>query len=160
VFNEARDFFHPGGEKVELTCHHVREHLSAWLDGEAAPEVHAAVAAHLETCDSCRQELAQLAALDQALGSLTAPVPPMLGERVLARLPQQRRRPWWQSMALAASLLLGIVLGGTMARDFYPYKAANGNGQEIMALEDFHDFPQGSLGTILASYQLEESNGT
>lgn len=140
----------------------VRERLSAWLDGELSAAERREVAAHLEVCEECRRELALLTRLDAALGHLDAAVPPGLAERVLDRL-QPRRRYWWQSLALAASLLLGIVLGGTLARDFYPYQtAANGTG-EVLALEEFNDFPQGSLGAVMVSYQMdqtEESNGS
>ena len=144
---------------MESTCSYVRQQLSAWLDGELSEAKGAEVASHLETCAGCRRDLAQLEALDKALGSLTAPVPPLVAERVLARLTPRRRRGW-QSLALAASLIFGIVLGGTMARDFYPWHPDNGNGSDMVALEDFHDFPQGSLGSIVASYQVEEGNGS
>lgn len=144
---------------MQSECQDVRELLSAWLDGELRGEAEAAVAAHLEGCAGCRRELAQLKALEAALGSLTAPVPPRLAERVLARLPRQRR-PWWQSLSLAASLIMGMVLGGAMARDFYPLPPDHAGAAEVAALEAFQDFPHGSLGTILASYQPEEGNGT
>jgi hypothetical protein len=103
--------------------------------------------------------MAYLTALDAALGDLKSPVPPYLVERVLARLPR-RRLSWWQSLALAASLVLGIILGGAVARDFYPQPRENLAATEVASLEAFHDFPQGSLGTVLASYQGEEGNGT
>ena len=144
---------------MESQCDYVCERLSAWLDGELTEAERAAVAAHLEACSGCRRELAQLSALDAALESLSAPVPPLVAERVLARIGRPRRRGW-RSLALAASLIMVIVLGGTMARDFYPWPLDNVSGAEIVALEDFHDFPQGSLGSVLASYQAEEGNGT
>ena len=140
-------------------CDLVLEQLSAWLDGELNPEERGRLSAHLESCSACRRELARLTALDAALGALKSPVPPDLAKRVLARLPK-RRLPWWQSLALAASLVLGIILGGTVARGFYPLPPENGAATEIASLEAFHDFPQGSLGTVLASYQAEEGNGT
>lgn len=140
-------------------CQEVRERLSALLDGELTAASRAAVGAHLQSCDACRFELAQLSALEGSLAHLAAPVPPHLAERVLARLRPQRRA-WWQNLAIAASFIIGIILGGAVARDFYPLGAEPGNGAEIMALEDFRDFPQGSLGAILVSYQAEEGNGT
>ncbi len=143
---------------MKTACEQVRERLSAWLDGELAPDARGEVAAHLKDCGECRRELALLARLDSTLGILEAPVPAGLTERVLDRL-RPRRRYGWQSLAMAASLVLGIVLGGALARDFYPYPALNGNS-EILALEEFHDFPQGSLGAVMASYQAEESNGS
>jgi anti-sigma factor RsiW len=146
-----------------MTCQEARERLSAWLDRELPTGEHDLVAAHLEGCDGCRRELALLRALEAALGGLTRPAPPQLSEKVLARLQAQQgqrpRRPWWQSAALAASLVLGMVLGGGVARDLYSGASENGVA-EVAALEDFHDFPQGSLGTILASYQPEEGNGS
>jgi anti-sigma factor RsiW len=151
-----------GEAEVKMTCREVQERLSAWLDGELAPPEGELIAAHLLGCDGCRREVAQFRALDAALAELVAPVPLHLAEKVAARLqgqPDQGRRPWWQSLAMVASLVLGIVLGGSLARDFYPLTPQNGVA-EVATLQDFHDFPQGSLGTILASYQPEEGNGT
>lgn len=149
---------------MKISCPEVQERLSAWLDGELAGPEHDLVAVHLDGCGGCRRELARLRALDAALGKLSAAVPPELAAKVLARLPQApQSRPWWQSMALAASLVLGLVLGGTVARDFYPqvsFPAPSNGTTEVASFQDFHDFPQGSLGTILASYQPEEGNDT
>jgi anti-sigma factor RsiW len=143
---------------LKTTCEQVQARLSAWLDGELAAEERQQVAAHLEVCLGCQGELAVLSRLDAALGTLEAPLPALLPERVLDRL-RPRRRYWWQSLAMAASLVLGIVLGGTLARDYYPYPTSNGDG-EVLALEEFHDFPQGSLGAMMVSYQGEEINGS
>ncbi len=145
---------------MTANCLEVQDQLSAWLDGELAPGVMTQVERHLEGCADCRRELALLTALDQALGSLTAPVPAGLAEKVRDRLRRPSRR-WWQPLALAASLVLGIYLGGTLARDFYsPPQAPNGLSTEVASLEAFHDFPQGSMGMILASYQEDEGNGS
>jgi len=69
------------------------------------------------------------------------------------------RSEWRQLAALAACLVLGIALGGTMARSFYGAAAPSETGAEVASLEVFHDFPQGSLGAVVASYQPEEGNG-
>ncbi len=143
---------------MKLKCPEVQDHLSAWLDGELAPEVQAEVAEHLESCDACLRELAQLEALEQSLAALPAPAPPPgLAEKVVARLKRPRR--WWQNLALAASLVVGIALGGALARDFYPAPQETGLGTEVASLEAFHDFPQGSMGLIFASYQEDEGIG-
>ncbi len=155
---------------MTTNCLEVQDNLSAWLDGELAPEVMTQVERHLQSCAGCRRELALLTALDQALGAMPAPLPQGLPEKVRSRL-KRPGRPWWQNLALAASLVLGIYLGGTLARDFYIQpQAASGSGAEVASLEGsstevasldaFHDFPQGSMGMILASYQEDEGNGT
>jgi anti-sigma factor (TIGR02949 family) len=141
-----------------MACDEVRERLSAWLDGELAAEERQEIAAHLEVCPGCQEEMAMFSRLDAALGTLEAPIPVELTQRVLDRL-HPRRRYWWQSLAMAASLILGIVLGGTLARDYYPYPTSNADA-EVLALEEFHDFPQGSLGAVMVSYQGEEINGS
>jgi anti-sigma factor RsiW len=146
---------------METRCDQTREKLSAWLDGELAAGARHAVAAHLKTCADCRRELGLLTALDEALGRLPAPAPPQVADRVLARLAQPRRR-WWQNLALAASLVLGLTVGGSLAWDMFLLftpAAVNGNGGEVLALEDFSDFPQGSLGAVLVAYG-EEGNGS
>jgi anti-sigma factor RsiW len=144
---------------MEPRCDLIKEKLSAWLDGELEAGKHRTVAEHLEICAGCRRELALLASLNDALGRLQAPATPQVAQRVLAHVSRPRRR-WWQNLALAASLVMGLTLGGSLARDMYPVAtAANGNGGEVLALEDFHDFPQGSLGAVLVSYG-EEGNGS
>ena len=148
---------------MKTACEQVREQLSAWLDGELTAAESRQVSQHLEVCPECSRELAMLQRLDAALGTLETPLPARLPERVLDRL-QPRRRYWWQSLAMAASLVIGITIGGTLAQNFYPYatpvaQVTNSNG-EVLALEEFHDFPQGSLGAMMVSYQTEEINGS
>jgi anti-sigma factor RsiW len=142
-----------------MECHEVRQQLSAWLDHELPETAAAALAVHVEKCAACRQEWLQLQALDAALDNLAAPVPPDLAEKVLARLRPPRRQRW-QSVAVAACLVLGLALGGTMTQVFYgPAAPTNRTGTEMATLDVFHDFPQGSLGAVVASYQPVEGNG-
>jgi anti-sigma factor RsiW len=140
-----------------MECQAVQEQLSAWLDHELDEAGGAILTAHLERCAACRREWLQLTALDAALGQLAAPVPAGLAEKVAARVRRPRRWSGWQSAALAACLVLGIALGGTMARSFYSPAASSETGAEVASLEVFRDFPQGSLGAVVASYQPEEN---
>ena len=142
-----------------MECQAIKEQLSAWLDQELDADAEAVLTAHLEGCESCRREWRKLRALDAALSDLAAPVPAGLADKVLATLARPRRRQGWQSVALAACLVLGIALGGTVARSFYSTTAPSETGAEVASLEVFHDFPQGSLGAVVASYQPEEGNG-
>jgi len=142
-----------------MECQGIKEQLSAWLDQELDADAEAVLTAHLEGCEACRSEWRKLRALDAALGNLAAPVPMGLAEKVAAQVRRPRRRHGWQSAALAACLVLGIALGGTVARSFYGAAAPSETGAEVASLEVFHDFPQGSLGAVVASYQPEEGNG-
>jgi anti-sigma factor RsiW len=56
-------------------CWLVRRRLDAYHDGELSPGARARVAAHVERCEACRQELAALDRLRAAL-TLTAVNPP------------------------------------------------------------------------------------
>jgi anti-sigma factor RsiW len=143
-----------------MECQEVREQLSAWLDAELDEGTEAALAAHVDKCAACQREWRQLTALESALGQLSAPVPLGLAEKVLAQVQSPRRRQWWQSAALAACLVVGIALGGSMARTFYAPAGSTHTEEEVASLEVFQDFPQGSLGTIVASYQPDDGNGT
>ena len=107
------------GPQTAMECQAVQAQLSAWLDHELSEAAGAMLTAHLERCEACRREWRKLTALDAALGNLAAPVPKGLAEHVVAKVRRPRRRPGWQSAALAACLVLGIALGGTVARGFY-----------------------------------------
>src|SRR3989339_1784679 len=128
------------GPQTAMECQAVQEQLSAWLDGELAG---ARITAHLERCAACREEWRRLKALDDALGNLAAPVPPGLAEKVAAKIRLPRRRSWWQSTALAACLVLGIALGGTMARTFYGGGGAHEGGGGGGRPGGFPCFPPG-----------------
>jgi len=142
-----------------MECQEVREQLSAWLDAELDEATEAALAAHVSRCAACQREWRQLTALETALGELSAPVPPGLAEKVLTQVKPPRRRQWWQSVALAACLVLGVALGGGMARTFFAPAGSSETAPEVSSLEVFQDFPQGSMGTIVASYQPDDGNG-
>ena len=142
-----------------MECQTVQAQLSAWLDHELDEAAGAALSAHLNRCEACRREWRQLMALDAALSNLAAPVPSGLAQKVVAKVRRPRRRPGWQSAALAACLVLGIALGGAVTRGFYGAAAPSETGAEVASLEVFRDFPQGSLGAVVASYQPEEGNG-
>lgn len=53
-------------DSILKDCRFVREHLSAYMDGELAEEQVAEVAQHLDGCDACSSELAQF----QQLGDM------------------------------------------------------------------------------------------
>lgn len=142
-----------------MECQAIQAQLSAWLDDELSEAAGAMLTAHLTRCEACRREWRRLKALDAALGNLAAPAPLGLAEKVAAKVRRPQRWSGLQAIALAACLVLGIALGGTMARTFHIGTTPDEAGAEVASLEVFHDFPQGSLGAMVASYQPEEGNG-
>ena len=65
---------------------HELERLSAYLDGELAPEERAAVAEHVAACTECAARLAEFAAVDEATAALAAAPPSGYFEALPARL--------------------------------------------------------------------------
>ena len=143
-----------------MECSEIQEQLSAFLDQDLTEDLRLQITRHLASCPACQAELAALERLDAALIELEVQAPPGLAAGVRRRLPRPAS-PWRQSLALAACLLLGIFLGGTLTGSLYSTPAAlnsNGNGNGVASLEVFQDFPQGSLGTAV-SYSQEEDSG-
>ncbi len=142
-----------------MKCPLVQNQLSAYLDAEVPEELRQELEAHLESCPVCRAELALLQRLDAAFTDLPVPASRDVTQQVLARV-RRPARPWWRSLSMAASLVLGLVLGGALTGNLYPYanRAANGNG-EVLALEDaLRELPQGSFAGSVISYQEDEDN--
>jgi anti-sigma factor RsiW len=112
---------------MTMTCHDADGLLHDALDGALAPEDAAALAAHLERCDACRDLHADLALIRDASAALDRPVVPARGwatlaaqlerEGLLAPDAPARRTPWsgYAWMALAATVLAGVG-GGLIYR--------------------------------------------
>jgi anti-sigma factor RsiW len=126
-----------------MRCDHVITRLDAYAGGGLAPAEAAELAAHLESCPSCRQSLARLPKLAAILGQASTPaVPAGFAARVMSRA---RGRPgsvgqrasagwsplrWWcltpapMHAAAAAVLLVGSALGMLMGRAMLPASQA------------------------------------
>jgi hypothetical protein len=75
-----------------MTCHDIREHLSALLDDALGPAERQPIEAHLATCPECRRELAALRATVTLLGRLPAArAPAGFVDRIMA---VTHRPPW------------------------------------------------------------------
>jgi anti-sigma factor RsiW len=138
---------------MPIECSHIRERLSAYLDGETPAAETESLERHLQVCPECRRELAALRRLTAALADLTVPVPPLAVPRLKAR-----RAAWWQALSLAASLVLGLATGSGLTGLLYP-APANGGHMEVAALEEVMGLEAGgSLGTLeLVAPDEEES---
>jgi hypothetical protein len=75
---------------------------------------------------------------------------------VLRRLPH-RVPAWVRSLALAACLLLGIFLGGSLTGTLYQGRQPGISNGDTVSLEILQDYPQGSVGGAFY-YQADEDN--
>ena len=93
--------------------HRTEEELIAYRDGET--EERTAVAAHLQECTECREELARIEAIFGALDAMPVPDPgenyeERVWQRIGPRLGERRPR-WWESLFVPQRL---VALGGVV----------------------------------------------
>jgi anti-sigma factor RsiW len=141
-----------------LNCHTSKEYISAYLDGELPAEPRELLERHLANCPLCRHEVEWQTRLWVILDVLPGEAPVGLVDKVMAQLPG-RQRPRWRYFALAASLLLGIFLGGKVGLDIHATFSPAPASSQAVALEVFEDIPQGSVGTMLVTYDPDNGNG-
>lgn len=84
-----------------MTCDHVREQLTAYLDGDLDPDRGTVVRGHLRTCDACRKVSEQEATLRDGLRALPTVDPPNhLWANIQAQLAEteiaESKRPAWK----------------------------------------------------------------
>ncbi len=102
-----------------MCCDEMREMLGPYVDGEVSPETHAAIEAHVCTCQDCRCEVGRLQELgDQINAGSAVCVPPTLWGRIEERLgatPTRRRIARFirlrSIIAAAACLVLAVGAG-------------------------------------------------
>lgn len=111
------------------------ERFFAWLDGELDPAESAAVAAAVERDPALRAKAARHRAMAQKLQRAFAPLTaepvalPNAAVIDIASARPHRTRHWWQeAAALAATLVLGLVIGTRFAAADSPVAA----GQETL----------------------------
>ena len=107
-------------------CENIRVHLSALLDGALEPLESIAVRRHVDRCDACRRELAELERLKvqvHVAGTETR-LPELLDARLRAGIRAQadRRRARtsgtrWLPAAAAAAVIVGLVLTSVSGED-------------------------------------------
>lgn len=141
-----------------MECRTIQTYFSAYLDGELPGSKEKLVSQHLEVCSLCRREYQTWQKVWDALAAEPVTAPGELADRVLARLPS-RSRSWWQSAALAASLLLGIFLGGHLGLKVHQTILPAQTDSAQLTWEGFEEAPANSLAR-LASYDLENGNGS
>lgn len=101
-----------------INCTTFQQQLDDWLDGELSTDEQAALQAHLQLCDTCRQQYAEARELQQALRDLPAPAPsPDFARRVMqqATRPRNTAAHGWLKGSIAAGALIIALFAGYLA---------------------------------------------
>ena len=120
-------------------CEEYLPALSAFVDGELNEAERDKVLAHLETCEGCRDYLAELTAMHAAFGGMEEfDAPEGFVDGVMARLhevaPKKRsHRTAWVSLAACAALAV-VVLGTPLREQFGAGKSADSAAPEAAML--------------------------
>jgi hypothetical protein len=128
-----------------MDCRDVTTIAIERLTGEAGESARRELSAHLNSCESCRNEMTRLEDLWTVLGTdPDAPVTPEFRRQTLALLEEEtlRRRvrefrprtPWLRPMLHAASLLVATGLGFLAARELFRPNA-NAPAPTVAAVE-------------------------
>ncbi len=100
---------------------HLGDLLSAYLDGETSPDESRSVVDHLETCERCRREMADIHLARSAVRALpTLEIPDRVflavdGHRTAEVVPLRRRPVRIAAAAAAAALVLFVGLATLFA---------------------------------------------
>lgn len=124
-----------------MNCPETQQLLHGYVDGELDLRNHLEVEQHLHDCPACAQAHRALQATRDMISAedLRFEPPPDLRDRVLAALPgpapigrgPRPLRQLWP--ALAASLLVGVMIGGGLVRFFAPQPAGALLAEELLA---------------------------
>jgi len=148
-----------------MKCSDIRNHFSDYIDGEALPEVAAAIEEHAAQCDECRRELEHYRAFTARLAGLgEEELPFAFHARLRQRLEEEaqtlrrgktrKKRTWVKAAALAAACLVLVIgaasVGGNLllgkgANDAAPAESYYGESGVAM-----YDYGGGSSGMTAA----------
>jgi hypothetical protein len=96
-------------------CARIEEKLSDFLEGALSPDAAVAFSAHLDTCPSCAQMVAQVRDLTSELHAIgLTPEPPFLASKIVAATlgaPESGWRQWlaWPSLIWQPQFAMGAV---------------------------------------------------
>lgn len=152
-----------------MNCSQIRDLLSAYLDGELAPQSHASTAEHLAQCAACAEALVRYERLSRLANSSRGEPEPASDWSALeqrlnnqAPAPRSARRDWWARPAglTAAAAVLLITVGLVVSAQRGPW----GKAQDPMVvdfdhyLDDFAQSPALAQDHLLADYHGREAD--
>ena len=111
-----------------MTCTEVRRLIDPYVDGELGADDDAAVRAHVSTCTTCPQRIADRERLAKLLRQAPYYAAPDRLRIAIATKAHRSSRIWWgTTWAAAASLVLGIGAGAMMLRTIAVSRSARSN---------------------------------
>ena len=126
-----------------MNCNDFTQWLDDYLDRELEVDQYAAMAAHQQACDRCRQRTEDELSLRAALRDLPVPEPAeAFLEQVLqqvTRRQQRRRRSGRIGLALAASFVLGIAVTSLVDNAGHPAGSSAQSPAMQIALNEKRD---------------------
>lgn len=138
---------------------HIEQACSAQHDGELNAQRAAQLAAALEREPSLESAVDELAALDDALATWSAPEPgDEFAQRVMAELPVQSPAPagfWrraWQPTLAAAAFAGAMLCGGLVGRQLQPMRA----DLDSVSAAAFDPLPPDSVAGQYVALMLQE----
>ncbi len=107
-----------------MQCLEASELISLRLDQPLSAEQERVLQVHLANCQACRKEwqmMQRVTALFDKV-SLALP-PPLIGERIMARIAQHNRRraAWRMGLLLSTGLTLALVVGSILCMGVYSF---------------------------------------
>jgi hypothetical protein len=108
--------------------------LSAYLDGDLAPETSAEVRAHLDGCPACGAVLAELGALAGTARRLDRPEPPPTLWMAVEGAMERHDRPWWRSLRLfgvGAMAGAAAVSVAALGLSWHAHRLSGGSTAEV-----------------------------
>jgi len=148
-----------------MKCSDIRNNFSDYIDGEALPEVAAAIEQHVTGCDECRRELENYRAFTALLSGLgEEELPFAFNAKLRQRLEEEARarrrgkavkkRGWVKAVALAAACLVLVVgaasVGGRLLLGKGANDAAPAEGYYGESGVALYDYGGGSSGMTAA----------
>jgi predicted anti-sigma-YlaC factor YlaD len=163
-----------------MKCRSVQKKLSAYQDRELKHRDQEEISRHLLSCQSCREQYAELERVWQALGEFEEIHPdPWFYRQLVRKIREPREKgllptlqhvfqlfrvPVTVSVILAAGLLVGTYLGSILARrDLFPFQTnPAGYSQEALfsSMRVFDPAPPGTFAEgylRMVSYKENES---
>ncbi|MDR3557051.1 MAG: zf-HC2 domain-containing protein [Syntrophobacteraceae bacterium] len=125
----------------------VRMHLSALKDGELNENLRDPIVRHLQSCDSCREELNEFERIDSTLRGLPEiSVSKTFVSEILARTQAAKPTRHWKSIVVRRIADRFFLLAASVSEVFLGY-----GPQTTGSLDEFGDFPPYSLGHVYFS---------